>query len=138
VRSNVTLSSCCQKRTLPGAAVPIVRWTGYIGFTIAALLAHVPRAQACGCVTDGPPCALRSGDVNFVGTAASVVEEPQSGGYGTRRYLFTVTEAFAGVSGALQEVVSTMSSCGVEFSQGRSYLVAARLASDGTVHVHAF
>ncbi len=80
---------------------------------------------------------MRSGDVYFVGTAASVVEEPQSGGYGTRRYLFTVTEAFTGVSGAVQEVVSTMSSCGVEFSQSRSYLVAARLASDGTVRVHA-
>jgi von Hippel-Lindau disease tumor supressor len=103
------------------------------------VFAQASAAHACSCGRPaGPPCALGEDDVVFVGTVQSVFEDPQAEGpFGVRRFLFTVSEPFAGVAGPELEVRSDMTSCGVEFAKGGSYLVSAGRGQDGTVRVSA-
>ena len=98
-----------------------------------------PAVWSCACLHPaGPPCSLQQDQVVFVGTVTSASEDRSAlGGEGLRRFQFAVSEAFAGVSNRHVEVRSDMTSCGVQFVEGHSYLVEGTRGGDGTVRVHA-
>jgi hypothetical protein len=102
-------------------------------------LAWPSTAWSCTCARPaGPPCSLGIGEVVFVGRATSVSKIPvAAGGIGFRRFKFTVSEGFAGVSATQVDVESDTTSCGVDFAEGPEYLVAGSRGPDGIVRVHA-
>jgi hypothetical protein len=76
--------------------------------------------------------------VAFVGSVISQSEDREAnGGNGISRSLFSVSEPFSGVAVAQIEVQSDLTSCGVQFAKGRSYLVMGGRRDDGSVGVHA-
>jgi hypothetical protein len=82
---------------------------------------------------------LTPGKVVFVGTVteATDVSDAANDGFGKRQFVFHVQEAFSGVTGSRVEVFSDMTSCGVDFASGESYLVDGRKGDDGEITVHA-
>lgn len=114
---------------------------GAFVWPIAAVtvLAHASVAWACSCLQPaGPPCALGANDVAFVGSVISQSEDREAnGGEGISRSRFSVSEPFSGVAVGQIEVQSDLTSCGVQFAKGRSYLVMGGRREDGSVGVHA-
>jgi von Hippel-Lindau disease tumor suppressor protein len=110
-----------------------------LSLAIIAVLAQASVAWPCSCLSPaGPPCALGVDAVVFVGSVTWQSEDREAnGGEGVSRSLFSVSEAFAGVGGGQIEVQSDLTSCGVQFAEGRSYLVVGGRREDGSVRVHA-
>jgi len=95
-------------------------------------------ASACTCsIGASLPCSLGPATVAFVGTVLSVAEDGPDTVFGsTTRFVFQVTESFAGVTAETMVTVrSNTSSCGVHFQVGQAYLVTTGLAHDQTISV---
>lgn len=113
-----------------------MRYVILMAVIVAWLGVMAPAAQACRCVTPGPPCdSYGTASAVFVGTATSVRRaEPAPEGsvqplnY-SRVFKFSVDQAYLGVAGTEIEVVtgSGGGDCGYDFNIGERYLVYAYL-----------
>lgn len=113
--------------------------------TLAALLVvlfSAARADACSCMTPGPPCqAFGTASAVFVGTVTGVrTREAKSVGAVRAEpdwwpvvVKFSVLQTFHGVEGAEVEVSTGQGGgdCGYGFRRGESYLVYANVGRDG-------
>lgn len=97
---------------------------------LLVLTALAPRADACSCMSSGPPCQnFFQVDAVFAGTVRTISETEGTQDPPSRRRLvvFTIDGAFRGVGGAAAEVTTGIGGgdCGYEFKQGQRYLVYA-------------
>jgi hypothetical protein len=92
-------------------------------------------AQACSCISGGPPCqAYGNTAAVFIGTPTAVDKTTVKRGDGARQYdypqrlfTFSVEETFRGVDAAKVQVVTGMGGgdCGYNFQIGEHYLIYA-------------
>ncbi|HEY0174657.1 MAG TPA: carboxypeptidase regulatory-like domain-containing protein [Pyrinomonadaceae bacterium] len=114
--------------------------------TLASLLVTLvsaARAEACTCMTPGPPCqAFGEASAVFVGTATDVRRPRAAKSVEAARaepswwpvvVKFSVLQPFSGVEGAEVEVSTGQGGgdCGYQFRRGESYLVYAYGGRDG-------
>lgn len=116
-----------------------IRGTTVIAAAVVLGLSLSARdASACSCAIGASlPCSFGPDTVAFVGTVLSVAEDgPDAMGMGTRRFVFSVDEAFAGATaGTMVTILSDTSSCGLHFDVDESYLIATGSARGETISV---
>ena len=106
---------------------------------IAVFVFPLRAAHACPCAAEGPPCAeywkasaVFRGRVEAIERAAPASDDPLR----SRTIMFTVLEAFSGVSGRSTIQITTPGSsaaCGLNFTVGHEYVVYASADPGGTL-----
>ena len=101
-------------------------------FVIVGFLFSPVAAEACSCITLGPPCqSYWNTPIVFSGRVVEIknpeVVENQFPVYQKKIVRFAVSQAFRGVSGTTMEVATGMGGgdCGYDFKPNESYLVYA-------------
>ena len=105
---------------------------------VLALGLFPQRADACSCMSSGPPCqAFFRDDVVFIGTVVSISSAERTGDnpFARRRVRLSVEKAVRGIQGASAEIAtgSGGGDCGYDFKPDRRYVVYGSRHPDGTI-----
>jgi hypothetical protein len=112
--------------------------TRILPMVCAIALLHIPGIALECCFDDRPPCqAYWASDAVFIGEAKDIeiAMEKTSDGKELRenvRVIFSVTEAFRGVSSTEIKVSTNNSECGFRFETGGLYFVYASIDRNGS------
>src|SRR5690349_15810760 len=101
-----------------------------------ALVVAAERANACECITTGPPCQhFFTVDAVFAGKVQSIsIAAPPAFEYPRQVVMFSIERSFAGIQGETVEVITGLGGgdCGYAFKAGERYLVYAHGGNNGS------